>query len=261
MPEPGAGAARGTIVLIHGAWQGSWAFAAWQPLLAAAGWHSVAVDLPGNGINPEPLAADGLAAYTDHVVGVLRAQGRPCVVLGHSGGGQVAAQVAEAAPECVSALVFLVGMMLPSGMRFVDLLAHCRRLYPEADFAGITPFLKASADGRFTQVPPAAAREIFLHDCPPEAAAAAALRLTPQPEWGRAVVPALTPQRYGSVPRIYVEALADRSIGIALQREMQALSPGARRITLPCGHVPQLACPGPLTDALCAVLEEIQADV
>jgi pimeloyl-ACP methyl ester carboxylesterase len=81
--------------------------------------------------------------------------------------------------------------------------------------------------------------------------------LRPQPEAGRAVTPRLTAERYGRVLRIYVEATQDRSIDIRLQRAMQALSPGATRITLDCGHVPQLALPDLLTERLCDALDKI----
>ena len=44
-----------------------------------------------------------------------------------------------------------------------------------------------------------------------------------------------------------------------LQQRMQQLTPGARRISLDCGHVPQLACPQALSDALLPALDEIQS--
>ena len=243
----------GTIVLIHGAWQGSWAFEAWRPLLAARGWRSVAVYLPGNGWNPQPLTGNGLDCQAAHVARVLADQPGPCVVLGHSGGGLAASQVAERVPDRVAALVYLVGMMLPSGMRFADLIAA----QPAGDFSGIGPYLEWSDGGAMSAVPPQAALDIFLHDCPPDAARQAAAHLRPQPEAGRAVAPRLSAERYGRIPRIYVEALQDRSIDIRLQRAMQALSPGAARITLDGGHVPQLAMPDVLTDRLCGALDRL----
>src|SRR4051812_42192530 len=92
------------IVLIHGAWQGSWAFAAWQPMLAAHGWQVHAVDLPGNGWQITADAPAHLDSYTAHVTKVLRELDAPAIVLGHSGGGITASQVAEAVPECVAGL-------------------------------------------------------------------------------------------------------------------------------------------------------------
>lgn len=249
MPRPMAERMPRTIVLIHGAWQGSWAFDAWRPLLEARGWRTLAVDLP----DLPRDATDGLDRYAAHVAQVLAAEPGPCVVLGHSGGGLTASQVAELVPDRVSALVYLVGMMLPSGMSFAELVAA----QPTGDFGGIVPHLERLAGGTMTAVPPAAALAIFLHDCPPEAARIAAASLRPQPEAGRAVAPRTTPERYGRVPRLYVEATQDRSIDIRLQRAMQALSPGAATITLDCGHVPQLAVPELLTDRLCDALDRL----
>jgi pimeloyl-ACP methyl ester carboxylesterase len=247
-----------TIVLVHGAWQGSWSFDTWRPLLEARGYRTVAVDLPGNGWNPVQLGPDGLADYTAHVVGVIKQLDGPCVLLGHSGGGLTISQVAEEIPDRIAALVYLVGFMMPSGMLFMSLVAQARGAWPDLDSAGVVPHLIHLDDGATTQVPVAAALEKFLHDCPPEAAQAAAAKLRPQPEAGRAMAPRTTPARYGRIPRIYVEALNDRSIDIRLQRMMQRLSPGATRVTLECGHVPHLALPETLTERLCAELDQLK---
>ena len=39
------------VILIHGAWQGSWVWARFTPYLEAAGLAAHAVDLPGNGVD------------------------------------------------------------------------------------------------------------------------------------------------------------------------------------------------------------------
>jgi hypothetical protein len=59
------------------------------------------------------------------------------------------------------------------------------------------------------------------------------------------------------VPRVYVEALRDRSIDIRLQRRCRIWCSGARRISLDCGHVPQLAMPEILTAHLCETLDSM----
>jgi pimeloyl-ACP methyl ester carboxylesterase len=41
------------IVLIHGAWQGSWSFDLIKPMLIERGWQVHALDLPGNGHHPD----------------------------------------------------------------------------------------------------------------------------------------------------------------------------------------------------------------
>lgn len=246
------------MLLIHGAWQGAWAWDAWLPELQRLGWSASAIDLPGNGNDPADRTAPGdvsLALYVEHAGRALAAMGGLAVVVGHSGGGIVASQLGEACPERVAALVYVAGVMLPSGTSFGQLIAAAKAEEPAADYAGIGPHLQWSADRQTTRVPAAAGREIFLHDCEPAAAAAAAARLRPQPERGRIIAPTLSVERYGRLPRLYVEARQDRAIALSLQQRMQRLSPGARRLSLDCGHVPQLAMPRALAEGVCAELE------
>lgn len=246
------------MLLIHGAWQGSWAFAAWRPWLEKAGWRVHCVDLPGNGREPATMQRPAtLAGYTAHVCDVLAEIGRPAVVLGHSGGGVVASQVAEGLPGQVAALVYLVGMMLPDGISYADLIAQARADDADWIYTGIGPDLTWSEDGASSQVSREGALRIFLHDCPPEAARAAAAQLTPQPETGRAIANSLTPERFGRVPRVYVGCRNDRSVPWALQQRMQQLQPPQTRIELDCGHVPQLACPEALTVTLLPALDTL----
>jgi pimeloyl-ACP methyl ester carboxylesterase len=254
MPEPRAPL---HIVLIHGAWQGSWAFSAWAPMLLERGWRVHAVELPGNGWPPQPTAVADLDSYTSHVCGVVRAIGAPVVVLGHSGGGITASQVAEALPDQVAVVVYLAGMMLPDGLSYADLVRDAAAESPGDDFAGIAPWLEWSADRAFTSVRADGAMRCFLHDCSPESVRAAVALLRPQAQSGRALRNRLSPQRFGRVPRVYVECQDDRSVVLKLQRRMQQLSPGARCIELPCGHVPQLARPGLLTQRLMPELESM----
>ncbi|THT98247.1 alpha/beta fold hydrolase [Lampropedia puyangensis] len=248
------------IVLIHGAWQGSWAFQAWVPHLQAAGWNVHAVDLPGNGV-PATLSwptqvQPHLQDYTAHVLRVLDSLDGPAVVVGHSGGGMTASQVAQERPHAVAALVYLAGMMLPHGWSLGDAIDACQQAHPQWAYEGIGPHLQWDRSGHASSVPEAVAQHFFLHDCEPEHARQVARHFVWQPESGRAMRNHLTPECFGTVPRIYVECLRDRSILLALQRHMQTLSPGASRLSLDCGHVPQLACPALLTQQLLLHLEQ-----
>ncbi|HZZ13594.1 MAG TPA: alpha/beta hydrolase [Paraburkholderia sp.] len=248
------------MLLIHGAWQGSWAWDAWLPELAARGWPATAVDLPGNGANPTRDAGCDitLQTYVAALSEALESFDGPVVVVAHSGAGVPASQLAEALPERVACLVYVAGMMLPAGMGYADLVEASTAEMPDA--GGIAPYLQWSDDGTTTCVPPAAALELFLHDCPPQAARQAAAKLTPQRESGRALVTTLSPERFGRVPRLYIEALRDRSVLLPLQRRMQALVPGARVRSIDCGHVPQLARPAELATLVCEALGEIGID-
>ncbi|RAI40187.1 alpha/beta fold hydrolase, partial [Rhodoplanes roseus] len=235
------------VVLIHGAWQGGWAWDAFLPELAAAGLDAVAIDLPGNGRTPaeEPVSLD---LYVRHVRAAVERFGRPVSVIAHSGGGIVASQLAEACPDQVARLVYVAGMMLPDGVAFADLVRDLVAEHPQA--AGIGPHLVWSDDRSSSRVPDAVALAFFFHDCSASLAQAAVEKLTPQPEAGRDIRPRLTAARFGRVPRLYVEAMADRSVVPILQRRMQSLVPGAAVVSLPTGHAPQLAAPRLLADVI-----------
>lgn len=247
-----------TMVLIHGNWQGSWAFSRWRPHLAQRGWQTYAVDLPGNGCNPADQTCPqnvSLELYTAHVVKLLRRIDHPVVLLGHSMGGITASQVAEAVPELVKCLVYLAGVMLPSHMSYQQLVKKYLMGHPWAAIGGIDSHLQISDDGLTSTVPVEAARTVFLHDCPEPLALEAAGKMRPQPEAARASAPTLTEQRYGRVPRIYIETLDDKALHLPLQWQMQMRSPDALRMSLQCGHMPQLGMPEALTALLCPVLE------
>ncbi len=240
-------------LLIHGAWQGAWVWDTFTPCFEALGWRCKAVDLPENGQPGSEPGPASLTSYVDHCASVMEGAS---TIIAHSGAGVVASRLAETLPERVEAVVYVAGMMLPSGMAFEDLLADWSG---EPISKGIGPHLVWSPDGAFSAVPPEAALEIFLQDCPADAARAAAARLTPQRESGRRLRAHLTPERFGRVRRIYVEALRDRSVVLAVQRRMQALSPGAEVLSIDTGHAPQLAAPNRLASMLDGALSKTSA--
>ncbi len=239
-------------LLIHGAWQGGWAFGALVPELVACGWRCAAPDLPENGQPGAPPGPASLDAYVAHLSPLLAAR---TVLVAHSGAGVIASQLAEDHPDRVRCIIYLAGMMLPDGMAYEDLI---RALIDEGVAAGgINPHLVWSRDRTFTEVPAAAAMEIFLHDCPPDAARSAAAALRPQRESGRILRASLTPERWGRTPKLYVEAVNDRSIVLAAQRRMQSLTPDAVVASIETGHVPQLAAPAALARALDAYVRSL----
>lgn len=242
------------VVLIHGAWAGAWVWDRLVPLLEAADLQTAAVDLPGSGVDPTPATRVSLELCVARVGERLsRLDGRVSLVA-HSGGGVIASAVAEAMPDRIARIAYVAGMMLPDGMSFASLVDSMRREHPEA--VGIGPHLVWSVDGLVSRVPEKAAVKVFFHDCPAQAARAAARRLSPQAERGRALIAQLTAERFGRVPRLYVEAQDDRTVIHAVQRRMCELVPGAKRITMSTGHAPQLSAPRRLADALLPFLRE-----
>lgn len=247
MPQPEA-TAGGAVVLIHGAWQGSWVWARLTPILEAAGLAPVAIDLPGNGMDDTPAEAVTLDLYVAHIAEIVSALPGPVALVGHSGGGLVATAAAEALTGKVNRVAYVAGMMLPSGMSFGDLLADMKAA--EKGLVGIGPHLVWSPDGLTSAVPAEAAADIFLSDMARAEALELAAKLTPQPQGGRDIRTEWTKDRFGALLRLYVECAGDRSLALPVQRRMQELVPGATCITLDTGHAPQASAPERLAAAL-----------
>lgn len=242
MPKPA------TFVLIHGAWAGSWVWDSLRTLLEDQGHAVIAPDMPGNPMHPAPAEQLTMQGCIDHLKNCCAEVSGPLLVVGHSGGGVIATQLAETLAERVVGVAYIAGMMLPPGLGFSELADEAQKEHPEA--AGIWPHLQWSDDRQRSTVPPQAVCEVFLQDLPREHAMAAAQRFCAQPEGTRALVADWTPERFGRLPRLYVEARQDRSVVLPVQRRMQQLMPGAAVVSLDTGHVPQVTATAAVADAL-----------
>jgi pimeloyl-ACP methyl ester carboxylesterase len=241
-----------TFILVHGAWQGAWAWETIVPRMEAAGHRAIPVDLPGNGHDQTPPGGVDVDLYAQHIASIIDGITGPVVLVGHSMGGTAVAQACELRSERIALAIYLAAFLLPDGisvMMFYD-------QYLEPWMRGATTRVTRSADGLLSSIAPASAVEVFYHQADPAVAAAAARRLTPQPEGGRSSKLRLSPQRFGQVRRVYIEATQDRSVYLPLQRRMQALTPCLEVFSLDTDHAPQLSAPVALTALL---LEAIAA--
>ncbi|TAI67683.1 alpha/beta fold hydrolase [Bradyrhizobium sp. Leo170] len=233
---------RYTFILIHGAWQGAWAWETIVPRLKALGHEAVAVDLPGNGHNPLPPEQVNLDRYAAHVVNIIDRTEGPIIMVGHSMGGTAAAQACELRPERIALAVFLCAFMLPDGMSVLQFYER----YLEPWMRGAHARVTYDDAGLLSRIDPASAVEVFYQKADRALAEAAARRLTPQPEGGRRSQLKLSPECFGTVPRVYIEAREDRSVHLPLQRKMQELSPCLEVYGLDSDHAPQLSQPDEL---------------
>ena len=172
------------IVLIHGAWAGGWVWDRVCGPLKSAGFNPVVVELPGSGSwNPDDVI--DLDAVAEHVVAVVESLDGQCTLVGHSGGGIVASQVAELLPSRVAGLVYVAGMMLPSQLDFGMLCIEVGLASP----VGISRWLVPVDDGNATVVPTEAGAAVFFHEAPVADAIFAARMLVPQLESARLMAP------------------------------------------------------------------------
>jgi pimeloyl-ACP methyl ester carboxylesterase len=243
-----------SFILIHGSWHGGWCFDYVKTLLEAGGHEVIAPDLPGMGGDEAELRAVTLQGWADFAADLCKnAAQHPVILAGHSRGGVVISQAAETAPEAIDALVYICAMMLPDGMSraaFKDLEE------PNPDFdAMVIPVYGDAA----TLVDPTLGPAVFAQLSPPDKVAAAMERLVAEPKAPRSTPMRLTPARYGSLQRTYIECTEDRTIPLSSQRTMQALVPGSEVVTLDADHSPFLSRPRALADALLAVARKLNS--
>ena len=213
----------------------------------------IAPTLPGMGGDEATLRAvtlQGWGAYAAQQCVDLKAAlgGAPVVLAGHSRGGLVVSTAAEQNPQAMDALVYVCAMMLPDGMSRAAFKAL------EEPTPAFDALISPVHHGAGTVVDPAQAGAVFAQLSPPELVAQALPRLLAEPHGPRSTPIHVTPERWGCLPRTYVECTADRTIPIASQRKMQAMSPGATVVTLDSDHSPYLCCPQQLADALIAAI-------
>jgi pimeloyl-ACP methyl ester carboxylesterase len=269
------------IVLLHGAWHGSWGWATLTPHLVAAGRRVLAVDMSGHGLDarlpasatarpfdreafasePSPVADVTLDTAAERLVGQLRALGEPVVLVGHSMGGTVVTAAAARAPELVEALVYVCAFMPASG---VPAASYIRSPENEgervAELAAADPAVVGALRLDVSSPDPAyraGIKTAFYTDVP-DAVFDASLRLlsTDFPMAIAAGATELTPDGWGSIPRTYVVCTLDEAIREPLQRrfvaEADAAFPGnpTRVVELATAHSPFLTMPAQLAEAI-----------
>jgi pimeloyl-ACP methyl ester carboxylesterase len=235
-----------TFILIHGAWQGAWAWDTIVPRLKAAGHDAIAIDQPGNGHDTTPPQDVSVALYAANVAKIIDATDGPIVIVGHSMGGVTASQVCELRPDRIVLAIYLCAFMLPDGMAVLDFYNQ----YLEPWMKGAHARVTYDAEGLRSSIDPVSAVDVFYQMSDRKLAEAAASKLTPQPEPARRSKLSLTPGNYGRVSRVYIEARQDRSVHLPLQRKMQELSPPVAVYALESDHAPQLSMPDALTQML-----------
>lgn len=232
-----------TFLLVHGAWHGAWCWSKLVPAIEARGHKAVAIDLPGHGQDKTPLKDVTLDAYAKCVADAAADLPERPIVVGHSMGGPVISAAAERAPEAMARLVFLCAFLPKNG----DVVLALTASDPKSLVPGV---LMPSADGVTTGANPSLLRDVFYADCSDADIERAKGLLTPQPLAPLAVPMALTPGRFGSVPRDYVICEQDRAISAGYQRDMLKTVPCERVAELETSHSPFFSAPEKLADVL-----------
>jgi pimeloyl-ACP methyl ester carboxylesterase len=234
-----------TFVLVHGACHGGWCWEKVVPLLEAHGHKVFAPDLPALGKDPTPPAGVTLADNVEKLSRLLDKIEDQAVLVGHSLGGITITQLAEARRRKLKALVYVCGLLPPSGKSGRDMTS----LEPDAMFRLSR---EVNPDGTTYTFARSQLPTLFYADVSPEDRYRAMERLRPQPLAISTAPVSITEERFGSVPRWYIECTHDNAIRINLQRKMVKMTP-CKVITMECGHTPFYSAPEELAEHLEAI--------
>lgn len=230
-----------SFVLIPGAMHGRWTWDRVGPLLEAAGHEVVAPDLPGMGTNMSiPVEKVTLDDWGDFVAGLVREAKAPVVLAGHSRGGLVIGEAAERVPDLLAGLIYVTALLVPPGQSLADVTGH----RPDSE----TPL---PSKERLA----AMARMLFYSGCTPEDADWAISNLHPEPMQVMTTPASVTWERWGRVPRAFIECSDDAVLSLDKQREMQAAAPCDPVLTLKSDHSPFLCMPEALAEAMLEAAE------
>jgi pimeloyl-ACP methyl ester carboxylesterase len=237
-----------TYVLIHGAWHGGWCWRKVVPLLESKGHTVVAPDLPSHGDDKTPASTVTLTTYADKICTVAGAQGEPVILLGHSLGGVAITQAAENCPDRIRVLVYLCAFLPRNGDSLLT--------WAQQDTESLlTPNIVAVAEGVLDLRRDAVHEGLYGH-CSPEDEAFAVSRLSLQSATPIATPVVTSPERWGSIPRYYIECADDRAVPLRLQREMQRHSPCQQTFSIDTDHSPFFSTPETLAEILLRIGEQ-----
>ncbi|HWB78900.1 MAG TPA: alpha/beta fold hydrolase [Nannocystaceae bacterium] len=235
------------IVLVHGAWMGAWAWDEVAPLLEARGHATHVVELPAHGDDPTAATEASLAGYRDTVVAVLDGLDEPAAVVGHSMGGMVISEVAQARPQAISELVYVAALLPQSGQSLLDLAM--------TDPDAITAMhLVDNGDGT-ASIDPAAIGAVFCGDCDDAHVQTIVERTKPEPFMPLVTPAMLDDAAFGSVRSTYVYTEMDVAVSFAAQQAMVAATPVDDTRSLATAHSPFFSQPQALSDAIVELVE------
>jgi pimeloyl-ACP methyl ester carboxylesterase len=230
------------FLLVAGAFHGAWCWEFVTPLLEAKGHRARPVELPGMGADTTPFEETSFTNWAWAVADAATACAEKPIVVGHSRGGVVISQAAEMAPEAIRLNVYLAALLLGDGKSGLDQPAMDGRDTRAPEFVNSPDGIEIHAEDRLLD----AAYENATRELRDRAAA----HVTPEPVFGLTTPLALTLERYGSVPRAYIECIRDLVVPLELQLAMQAREPCAIVRTIDTDHCPTYSASELLADTL-----------
>lgn len=222
-----------TLLFVHGAWHGAWAWDRLREICESEGWKTVAVDLPsadGN-LNPEAGLFDDARVIQE----AAKLEDGPVIVIAHSYGGAPTSQ-AEFGSQ-VTQIIFIASFALDVGESLLKTVG------------GVTPsWWVRRGDKVLAGTLEEPATEKFYGDVAAERAQELASRLTAHN--ARAFEQELTHASWSTIPVGYVIAEDDQAIPSFAQEAMALRAAGTNVARMPTSHSPFESQPAKLWNSI-----------
>ena len=235
-----------SFILIHGAWHGAWCWHKVVSELSKAGHRAIAIDLPSHGADRTPRADVTMQRYAESIANAIDSESDPVVLVGHSMGGLAISQAAELRPQRIHSLAYLSAFVPVQGS-------------PEAvppDPLPLMAHVAPGADGHSMEISREGARHCFYADCSDADTRFALDALCPQATGVFGSRFELSEEKFGSVPRDYIECLNDAALPLEMQRRIYQRAPCRKIYRLEASHSPFFSMPGELCEILCDIASQ-----
>jgi pimeloyl-ACP methyl ester carboxylesterase len=235
-----------TFILVHGSWHSAWNWHKVIPILESKGHKAIAIDLPGMGRDKTPVQDVTLQTSVDKICNLIDSLEEQVILVGHSKNGIMISQAAEYRSEKIEKLIYLAAYLIPNGKTQSE--------YSAQDTDGVlkpyvTRYPELNAHTLQTEI----YKEGLYHDCEDSIIQLAKLLLSHEPVASGITPLELSEEKYGSVPRFYIECTEDKAVTPFIQRKMYAETICEKVYSMPTSHSPFFSKPEELSALFCEI--------
>lgn len=235
-----------TLLLVHGAWCGSWAWDRLVPELELEGIASKVINLPGHGAKSGSMWSVSLADYADAVIDGASSIEGSVIAVGHSMGGLVISEAAAKAPKAFQALTYLAAFLPCDGERLISLSSKDKQ-------SKLNSLIKPRLFKGSTVLDTDGVDAALFNGCSPEEAqqGKSLLQENPmRPSFSRVHLN----HEFELIPKHYIRCTADQSISPEHQQWMAGRYKTKSMQDIDGGHMANYSAPRPVARALAKIV-------
>lgn len=235
-----------TFILIHGSWHSAWNWHKVIPVLESKGHKAIAIDLPGMGRDKTPIQEVTLKSSVEKICILIDSLDEQVILVGHSKNGIMISQVAEYRSEKIEKLIYLAAYLIPN--------RKTQSEYSAQDIDGVLkPYVTRFPELNAHTLQSEIYKEGLYHDCEDSITQLAKLLLSHEPVATGITPLELSEEKYGKVPRFYIECTEDKAVTPFIQRKMYTETTCEKIYQIPTSHSPFFSKPEELSALFCEI--------